>query len=195
MQKERGQEWISDFYEKLEATGLVKDLEKCMACGKCVGGCPAAALTETYNSRRIIRDVLFGNAARLLSGEEIWQCFWCKTCYVSCPHDVDPAMLILALRFQALARGYGARYAAGFKRFAERLYQYGLSFVPGEKRMERIREGREKLDLPPLVLEEKALEELRVIFEATGAKEWISGLDAREDRPLELAYAKGRTAG
>lgn len=193
MQKERSEDLIADFYAKLEGTGLVQGLEKCMACGKCVGNCPAAALAETYNSRKIIRDVLFGNAARLLTSEEIWQCLWCKTCYVSCPHDVDYILLVLSLRFLALASGYGQKYALLFKRFGERLYTYGLSFVPGEKRREQIREAREKLELPPLVIEEGALKQLQQIFDETGATDFIAKLGTREEKPLKLTYRRGRS--
>jgi len=191
VQREIGKEWVTDFYEKLQVSGLINGLEKCMACGKCVGTCPVAALTGTYNSRRIVRDVLCGNTERLLASEEIWQCIWCKTCQVMCPHDIDIPMLILTLRFEAMKSGYGYQYAAIFKRFAESLYQHGLSFVPGDKRMEQIQKNRTKLGLTPLVIDEKAIRELQIIFDETGATRFISQLEAQEEKPLRLTYMKG----
>ncbi len=190
MKREQNKDWVALFYEKLAASGLVHGLEKCQMCGKCVANCPAAALSPSYNSRKIIRDVLFGNVGRLLPSEEIWQCFWCKNCYVSCPHDVDYILLVLALRFWALGSGYGRKYAAAFKRFATRLHQHGLSFVPGERRLQEIGKVRERLGLAPLALEEKALKELRAIFAATGADSFIEALGTGEEKPLKLTYER-----
>ena len=53
-------------------------IKRCFACGTCAAGCPVTNIDEEYNSRKIIRQVLFGMREEVLKSPLIW---FCLTCY------------------------------------------------------------------------------------------------------------------
>ena len=106
--RETNKDWLPGFDKKFaELTHqMVKDLEKCLQCGKCTRQCPAAKLSS-YNPREIIRDLRMGNVEKVISSRELWLCFFCSGCYAVCPRDINFPFAISMLRYAALAQGYG----------------------------------------------------------------------------------------
>jgi heterodisulfide reductase subunit C len=138
MPREYDREWDPELYHKVDRYHLVENLEQCLQCGKCTGNCPVAAITPSYNPRAIINDVLAGSTARLLDSEEIWRCFWCANCYRVCPVDINYPLLMMQLRYMALEQGYGQKYVVPINKFVFRAMEKGLTFVPGQKGIEKI---------------------------------------------------------
>lgn len=193
MRRESSSEWSDGFLEEIDQLGLVGNLRSCLACGKCVGYCPAAALTPSYNSRQIIRDVLLGNVRRLVESEEIWRCLWCAGCYVACPMNIHFPLLMMLLRYKALEMGYGKKHSLVFKRFALKARQEGITFTPGKKKMESLAELRRGMGLSPMPeISERAKEEYKALFDLSGTTGWLDELESTPDRGASLTYQEGK---
>ncbi len=112
--------------------GFISDLEKCMQCGKCVGNCPAAAVTP-YNSRRIIHNIKSGNIEDVIESEELWSCFFCSSCYASCPKDINFPFTVCMLRYASLYAGYGSKYVKKLIPYATDYYERGLTVLQHDR--------------------------------------------------------------
>lgn len=193
MTRERSRNLKENLADKVDAYKLVTNLKDCLACGKCSGICPVAALHPSYNPRQIIRDVLAGNEERWLASEEIWRCFWCANCYTVCPADIHFPLLMMQLRFRALEKGCGLKYFIPFKRFALRAREDALTFVPGEKGRKRIMKIREEIGVEPWPeVSEKAKAEYRELFDLTGTTQWLEEIAGKDEKEVSLQYADGR---
>jgi heterodisulfide reductase subunit C len=193
MKRERAKDQIGDLHQRVDAFELVPNLKECLACGKCTGGCPVAALNPSFNPRQIIRDVLSGHEERFLDSEEIWRCFWCASCYTGCPVDIHFPFLVMQLRYRALARRFGLRYVRPFKRFARRAREDALTFVPSPASRERIMEIREEAGMEPWPeVSERARAEYKALFDLTGTTAWLEELRMEELPPLRFSYLEGR---
>lgn len=103
-------EWNWEFYKE-----LVDDVEDnrniihCISCGKCVGDCPAAKVSD-FNIRKIIQKVLRGDKS-VLRDSDIWYCYLCERCKRVCPREnINIPMLIINLRNESFKKGYGPKY-------------------------------------------------------------------------------------
>jgi heterodisulfide reductase subunit C len=103
-------EWNWDFYEELvEDIDENKNIIQCIECGKCVGDCPAAKVSN-FNIREIIRKILQGDRS-VLKDSDIWYCYLCERCKRVCPKDnINIPLLIINLRNESFKKGYGPRY-------------------------------------------------------------------------------------
>jgi heterodisulfide reductase subunit C len=103
-------EWNWDFYDSLvEDVKENKNIIQCISCGKCVGDCPAAKVSN-FNSRKIIMKVLKGDKS-VLKDSDIWYCYLCERCKRVCPRDnINIPLLIINLRNESFKKGYGPRY-------------------------------------------------------------------------------------
>lgn len=206
--KETQTDWLPGFDKRFsELThSMVKDLEKCLQCGKCSAQCPAAKLSS-YNPRRIIRDLRIGNVEKVLSSEELWLCFFCSGCFAVCPRDINFPFAIAMLRYAALAKGYGWMEVRKIKDpYAQDYYQTGLSVSPKERNLGiqseiaknsgtdgRIETVRKKMGLPPKrVVSKKALSEIQFISDATGMTDLFEEIDTRQS--LEKRWNYGSPA-
>jgi len=70
----------------------------CFLCGTCTAGCPISEIDESFNPRKIMRQILLGLKDEVLSDGEIWKCYQCNTCVAHCPQDVRFADIVRALR-------------------------------------------------------------------------------------------------
>lgn len=193
MSREHYHEWDDNLKEKVDRYGLVSNLEECLQCGKCTGNCPVAAITPSYNPRAIINDILAGSTQRLLDSEEIWRCMWCANCYRVCPVDINYPMLIMQLRYLALENGYGLKYVLPINKFAFRAFEEGLTFVPGQKGIEKIMRLRSGIGAVPWPeVSDKAKEEYGEIFKQTGGRQWMENLEKIQEKPLRMSYQEGR---
>ena len=197
-------DWLAGFDKRFaELThGMVKDLEKCLQCGKCTAQCPAAKLSS-YNPRQIIRDLRMGNIEKVISSEELWLCFFCSGCYAVCPRDINFPYAIAIVRYAALDKGYGWNEVKQIKDpYAQDYYNTGLSVSHVERNLGirkavaehsktdgRITEVRRKLGLSPKrVVSEKALDEIRFISDATGMTDLFDEIENKQDVPKRWNY-------
>jgi heterodisulfide reductase subunit C2 len=84
------------------------NIAKCFACGTCAAGCPVTNIDEEYNSRSIIRKILYGMREEVLSSPAIWLCMMCYRCYARCPQQVNFTDIMRALRHMAVRDGYAS---------------------------------------------------------------------------------------
>jgi len=192
--REKDRDRIESLYSKVDIYHLVENLENCLQCGKCAGICPVASLSPSYNPRQIIHDILNGSEKRWLAGEEIWQCFWCAGCYTLCPADIFFPLLMMQIRYLALASRHGVKYFTPFKRFAQRAREDGLTFVPGSpKGRERVMKIRSSIGLSPWPeISDRAREHYKALFDLTGTTVFLESVKEGEEEPLPLTYMEGR---
>lgn len=94
------------FRDEVAALPGGENILKCFACGTCSAGCPVTNIDEEYNSRRIIRQVLFGMREAVLKSPVIWLCVLCYRCYARCPQEVNFTDVMRALRHIAIRDGH-----------------------------------------------------------------------------------------
>ena len=121
-------DWNWEFYEELvEDVDDNKNIIQCISCGKCVGDCPAAKVSD-FNIRKIIRKVLRGDKS-VLKDSDIWYCYLCERCKRVCPREnINIPMLIINLRNESFKKGYGPKYndLRKYVEMAERLLTTGV---------------------------------------------------------------------
>jgi len=83
-----------------------ENLKLCFACGTCTAGCPVSEVDAEFNPRKIIRQVVLGMRAEVLSSPLIWRCAQCYSCTVKCPQNVKFREIMRALREMAVAEGH-----------------------------------------------------------------------------------------
>ena len=110
MDKTSDTNWNWEFYEELvEDVNENKNIIQCISCGKCVGDCPAAKVSN-FNIRKIITKILRGDKS-VLKDSDIWHCYLCERCKRVCPKDnINIPLLIINLRNESFKKGYGPRY-------------------------------------------------------------------------------------
>ncbi|MEQ8201669.1 MAG: 4Fe-4S dicluster domain-containing protein [Syntrophomonadaceae bacterium] len=89
-----------------EACGV--DIEMCMECGKCSGGCSNAHIFD-FTPRKIIQLVKLGDEERLLNMDSLWTCVGCQLCVDRCPSHIDIPNIMDHLREKARRRNIKAR--------------------------------------------------------------------------------------
>lgn len=202
--REKNNDWLPGFDKKFaELTHhMVKDLEKCLQCGKCTGQCPAAKLSS-YNPRELIRDLRLGNVEKVISSRELWLCFFCSGCYAACPRDINFPFAVAMLRYAALAHGYGWEEVQKIKDpYAQDYYETGLS-VNIEERNPTVRKEiarhsgtdgrvetiRKKIGLSgKRGVSEKALSEIKFISDATGMTDLFKEIDKKKGKEKRWNY-------
>ncbi|MGI5942997.1 MAG: 4Fe-4S dicluster domain-containing protein [Pelotomaculaceae bacterium] len=193
MAREKWKELVKDFDKLVDTYGLAGNLRQCLACGKCVGDCPAASVSPSYNSRQIIQDVLDGNQKRVLASEEVWHCLWCAGCYRACPSGIYFPMLMMQIRYRAVEAGYGLKYFQAYRKLTLKAMAEGMSFVPGEKGRAKVEKLRSGMGMSPLPeVSDKAKSEYNALFEMTGSRAWVDSVANKPEAPIELNYSKGR---
>jgi heterodisulfide reductase subunit C len=91
-----------NFVEEVASQPGGENIRRCFACGTCAAGCPVTDVDDTYNSRKIIRQILFGMRDEVLSSPQIWLCLVCYRCYARCPQKVNFTDIMRALRYLAV---------------------------------------------------------------------------------------------
>ena len=137
------------------------DYFSCIQCGRCVGSCPAATVSEKFNMRIINRRIMDGDET-LLADETIWDCFYCHTCVNLCPRDnIDSYKTILILRDLALESGYGIHHMKNILPIMNSYLKKGVLVDESE----------------PSWMNLQAIEEVRWINSITGMTERVLALD------------------
>lgn len=109
-----------DFYRPLRLnevnTGLQEEIsehcgvevEACMECGKCTGGCSNAHIFD-YTPRKIVQLVKLGDEDRLLKMDALWTCVGCQLCVDRCPSHIDIPRIMDYMREKAKRGGVKAK--------------------------------------------------------------------------------------
>ena len=176
----------------------------CINCGTCTAVCPAAefyrydprkivAIVQTRDDAQI---------EALLRSDTIWYCGECMSCVTRCPRKNGPGMVIMALRDLSVRLGFFAESEKGrqmlslTRTFARNILEYGSCVYPEtfdwndhkesgpvwKWHMDHLegslaRQGANYKGEGPGVLRkipQESLDELRAIFDVTGATERIA---------------------
>ena len=77
----------------------------CFLCGTCTAGCPISEIDDSYDPRKVMRQILLGMKNEVLNSGELWKCYQCHTCVAHCPQDVRFADVVRTLREMAIEEG------------------------------------------------------------------------------------------
>jgi len=116
---------------------IIMALKQCIECGKCVGICTAARISN-FNSREIVKKVLEQNES-VLNDDELWKCFLCHYCWMVCPkEDMDLPELILRLRELSIEKGYAPKKLNSLIQWLHRFFKDGKIAGPNKVSKQRI---------------------------------------------------------
>lgn len=200
---------------------FVEGLTGCLHCGTCTAICPAAEfynydpriIAETVQTRD--NDKIY----ELLAGNVIWYCGECMSCKTRCPRNNAPGLLIMALRALSVRTGLFTESEKGRQQLVlkrtmgEWILKYGYCLYREEMTTEDHPEqgptwewqnnNLEKLferfgvqyrgDQPgPLrKIPQEALDELKMIFDVTGATDlfdFIEEQSAKKAAEMGLGF-------
>jgi heterodisulfide reductase subunit C len=148
-----------EFRSKVMKTPGAENLMSCYQCGTCTADCPIARRVTEFRPRKIARLVMYGQKERLLSGDLLYLCAGCYTCYEHCPQKVRVSEIISALRKISLEEGH---LLPSFKTLMESLPELGYIYEIGEFENEM----REDDNLPPAPIPDTS--GIEAIMRATG---------------------------
>jgi heterodisulfide reductase subunit C len=111
------------FKDEVAAEPGCQHLLRCFACGVCTATCPVSEVTPDFSPSQIIRQVLYGQRAALLSSPALWHCARCARCSFQCPQDVRFLDIIQGLRNLSLRDGWITPVRVGRLAEGERLIQ------------------------------------------------------------------------
>ena len=186
---------------------LREGLKACINCGTCTAICPAAEFYKYDPRQivDIVQSKDDAEIEKLLKSETIWYCGECMSCITRCPRKNAPGLVIMALRSLSMELGYFAESEKGRQQYAltktlcNNILNYGYCVYPRtfasalhpeagkvwewqEQHMEDIYErmganldgdGTGALRRIP----QKDLDELKRIFDITGATERINTIN------------------
>lgn len=154
----------------------------CYQCGACVGDCPAAAYTDSFNPRQIMLRVLYGLERELLTEESVlWQCTNCYNCHERCPQQVKPVEVIISLKNMLADRGIFPDPVAKIIRAFE---ETGRT-TPSGPAVDR---HRERYGLPPLA--KVPIEEILPLLQPENGEEPVVAAPLREEARVPQRDAK-----
>ncbi len=73
------------------------DIEMCLECGKCTGGCSNTHIFD-FTPRKIIQLIKLGQEDKLLHMDSLWTCVSCQLCFDRCPSGISVARIMDYLR-------------------------------------------------------------------------------------------------
>jgi heterodisulfide reductase subunit C len=87
----------TDFKEEVLEKVPDANLDLCLTCGTCTGGCPASELLD-MDPRKLLRMVLLGMDEEVKKTDWVWVCTMCARCQYSCPMNINIPKLIYNIR-------------------------------------------------------------------------------------------------
>jgi len=92
--------------EVLEHCGV--DVEKCLECGKCSGGCSNGHIFD-YTPRKVIQLVKLNAERTLMNMDALWICLSCHLCVDRCPSELDTPRILDYMRQKAYHKKFNIR--------------------------------------------------------------------------------------
>lgn len=89
------------FLTELERFGAF-DAKACFNCGNCTATCPQTTEAESF-PRRLIRLAQIGDRRALAASRELWLCYYCGECSISCRRKAEPGELMASARRFAIS--------------------------------------------------------------------------------------------
>lgn len=197
-------------------------LTACMNCGVCTAICPAAGYYEYDPRKicQLVQTGDDDILTELLSGEEIWMCGQCMSCKTRCPRNNTPAYVIQVLRKISQQKGLFVNSRLGRQQLLlkrvighsilETGYCVHPKLVTPEGHLEQgpvwnwVYKNAENLYLQlgsnyykpgeggVRLIDEASLDELRNIFEETGALTLFGQIEeasASKAKDLKLSFS------
>jgi heterodisulfide reductase subunit C len=84
------------------------DVETCMECGKCSGGCSNGHIFD-FTPRKIVQLVKLNAEDTLIAMDSLWICLSCHLCVDRCPSGIDTARILDYMRQKAYRKGVTTR--------------------------------------------------------------------------------------
>lgn len=81
-----------------------EDLQNCIQCGTCSGGCPLSVYMD-YTPRRVIALTRAGLEKDVLRSVTPWLCASCYECQVLCPRGLKVTDIMYALKARSIEKG------------------------------------------------------------------------------------------
>ncbi|NLJ71415.1 MAG: heterodisulfide reductase subunit C [Syntrophomonadaceae bacterium] len=81
--------------ELLDNCGI--DLNTCLECGKCSGGCSNTHIFD-ITARQVVKLIKMGEVDSLLKMDSLWTCVSCQLCVDRCPASIDIPRIMDYLR-------------------------------------------------------------------------------------------------
>ena len=186
-----------------------ESLKACMNCGMCTAVCPAAEFYNYDPRRicDIVQRRNEDEIEKLLRSDTIWFCGQCMSCKPRCPRGNAPGVLISILRKVSQQLGYFAESEKGRQQYAlahtvaKNILDIGYCVHPDpvspemhpeqgpvwEWYLEHIEDVAPKMganyhgDGPGALrtIREENLEEVRKLFQATGAMDLLRDIDVQ----------------
>jgi heterodisulfide reductase subunit C len=211
------------YHELTTDVRFTEGLTGCLNCGTCTAICPAAEfynydpriIAETVQTRDN------GKIYELLTGDSIWYCGECMSCKTRCPRNNAPGLIIMALRALSMRTGLFTESEKGRQQLmvkrsiGEWILKYGYCLYREEMTIEdhpeqgptwewqnnNLEQLFDRFDVkyrgdgpgPLRKIPEDAMEELRRIFDVTGASElyeFIEQQSAKKAAEMGLEFNK-----
>ncbi len=83
------------------------DVEMCMECGKCSGGCSNGPAFD-FTPRKIVQLVKLNAGESLMDMDALWICLSCRLCEDRCPSGIDIPRIMDYMREKAYRKGVKA---------------------------------------------------------------------------------------
>lgn len=160
------------------------DIELCMECGKCSGGCSNAHIFD-FTPRKVVQLVKIGDEETLLKMDALSTCVSCHLCVDRCPSQIDIPRIIDYLREKAYKQGIEPTrknvqlfnelmldYVHKIGRVAETPLMIRFNFKTGQyfKDAEMGRKMFFKGKLKPFPSKVKRIEQVRLLFRDVPAR-------------------------
>lgn len=147
-----------DFTQNLPES-LRNVLYQCITCGKCVGSCTAARVSD-FNPRLIVAKVIDKDES-VLTDEMLWKCFLCHQCAMLCPKkDMDLPDLIYRLRQIAIQKGIAPTPLKNLNNWLYRFFDSGKIAGPNHVSEERADRLKKVAETSGVNVYKKCIEEL-----------------------------------
>jgi len=206
---------MADLYARLmKDVRFEEGLNACMNCGVCTGICPAAEYYN-YDPRRVVDLVQTRDnrtILELLKSETIWYCGQCMSCKTRCPRGNTPGLVIMALRKVSQELGYftasekGRQQLAIKRTIGENILNHGYcvaSYLVSpeghpeqgpvwehfynnlEHVLSRCGGELNGKEGPTRKISDDVLQELKSIFDQTGATEYYRAIEEASEKKAE----------
>jgi len=181
----------NDLSDQIKDAGF-KEIDGCIQCGTCTGGCPSGRRTA-LSTRSIIRKVQLG-LDEVLYDRDLWYCSTCYTCLERCPRKLPITDIIIQLRNLAVQKG---NMHPTHVSLSHHLYNTGHGVPIDNEKWENLREYHDLSAKPPTVHSHpEAIKELQILLESSKFDELV-GIEIEESEEKyekEINYVPKRVS-